>query len=227
MNKNEIIIVENLTKHFNLNSNEIHALKDISFSIDKSEFVGLLGPSGCGKTTLINCLSGLLSPTSGRIRINGTEITELTHDQVRNYRLKNIGLVFQEHLLVNSLTAAENITLPLIFGRVPLEERKNRSVELLNILGLSDKMNNLPEELSGGEQQRVGIGRALVYNPKLLLADEPTGDLDTRSGQLVLQTFRKIVESGDTSIIVVSHDPRHRIYFDRILEMNDGRLEEV
>ncbi|MHA2274762.1 MAG: ABC transporter ATP-binding protein [Candidatus Kariarchaeaceae archaeon] len=224
MNKNRIVNVENLTKVFGLNSNKIHALEDITFSIDKGEFVGLLGPSGCGKTTLINCLSGLLSSTSGRIRINGTEITELSHDQGRNFRLKNIGLVFQEHLLVNSLTAVENIALPLIFGRVPWEERKNRSVELLNSLGLGDKMNNLPEELSGGEQQRVGIARALAYEPKLILADEPTGDLDTRSGQLVLQTFRKIVESGDTSIIVVSHDPRHRIYFDRILEMNDGRL---
>jgi ABC-type lipoprotein export system ATPase subunit len=226
MTKSSIVAVQKLTKVFSLLSNDIYALRDVSFSIDKGEFVGLIGPSGCGKTTLINCLSGLLVSTTGSIRINGTEITDLSQDEMRDFRLHNIGLVFQEHLLVNSLTAMENVALPLVFGRIPLEDRQNRSIELLRSFGLDEKINSLPEELSGGEQQRVGIARALVYDPKLILADEPTGDLDTRSGQLILQAFRTIAETSSTSVIVVSHDPRHRVYFDRILELNDGVLKE-
>ncbi|MHA1973915.1 MAG: ABC transporter ATP-binding protein [Candidatus Hodarchaeales archaeon] len=222
-----VIEVKNLSKTYDMGEFEVKALHDISFTIQPHEFVGLIGPSGCGKTTLINTISGLLKPTTGEVRLNGTVLTELSSDKVRDFRLHNIGLVFQDHLLVNSLTALENVELPLVFARVPEEERKQKATYLLKKFGLQDKMYNLPEELSGGEQQRVGIARSLIFNPAIILADEPTGDLDTKSGQLILKTFRDIVTSEGTSILMVSHDPRHRPFFDRVLELSDGKLVTI
>lgn len=223
MSTGSILYVSDLSHTFKLNGMNIEAIKNICFSVKSNEFIGLIGPSGCGKTTLINCLSGLLTPTSGIVKINGTTLTNLDQSKIRDFRLKNIGLVFQEHLLVESLTALENVELPMIFGKVPVNERKKIAEDLLYELSMDDKKNHLPDELSGGEQQRVGIARALIYRPKLLLADEPTGDLDTRTGQLILKIFKEITENG-TTVIMVSHDPRHRVWFDRVLEMEDGKL---
>ncbi len=218
------VTVNNLTKIFDMKLYQIHALKNISFSVHPGEFIGLLGPSGCGKTTLINCMSGLLTPTNGTVSINDLDITQLSQAQVRDFRLKKIGMVFQEHLLVESLTALENVALPLIFGKVPENERNERAKDLLTQFGMEDKIDHLPSDLSGGEQQRVGIARALVFDPILLLADEPTGDLDTRTGQLIIRTFKEIANNGVKGVVMVSHDPRHRPYFDRVLEMSDGHL---
>lgn len=216
--------VNNLTKTFDMKAYKVHALKDISFSVNPGEFIGLLGPSGCGKTTLINCMSGLLTPTTGTVSINDVDITHLSQSQIREFRLKKIGMIFQEHLLVESLTASENVSLPLIFGKVPKDERSEKAVDLLTQFGMEDKVDHLPSELSGGEQQRVGIARALAYDPILLLADEPTGDLDTRTGQMIIRTFKEIANNGVKGVVMVSHDPRHRPYFDRVLEMSDGHL---
>ncbi|MHA1400320.1 MAG: ABC transporter ATP-binding protein [Candidatus Heimdallarchaeaceae archaeon] len=218
------ITIEKLTHTFDMKTYEVHALKDISFTVKPGEFVGLIGPSGSGKTTLINCLSGLLTATSGKIMINGVDLTKLSMKEKREFRLHSIGMVFQEHLLVDSLTALENVELPLLFGRVPEEERKRRAKELLIKFGLEDKIDHLPSELSGGEQQRVGIARALVYDPLVILADEPTGDLDTKTGLTVIQTFKDIAHNDGKSVIMVSHDPRHRAHFDRVLELLDGML---
>ena len=200
------------------------ALKNISFSVNPGEFIGLLGPSGCGKTTLINCMSGLLTPTTGSVTIDTVNITQLSQAQIRDFRLRNIGMVFQEHLLVESLSALENVTLPLIFGKIPENERKERATELLIQFGMEDKIDHLPSELSGGEQQRVGIARSLAFDPILILADEPTGDLDTRTGQLIIRSFKEIANNGVKAVVIVSHDPRHRPYFDRVLEMSDGSV---
>ncbi len=219
--------VNNLTKTFDMKSYQIHALKNISFSVHPGEFIGLLGPSGCGKTTLINCMSGLLTPTSGTVSINDLDITQLSQAQVRDFRLKKIGMVFQEDLLVESLTALENVALPLIFGKEPENERNERAEDLLTQFGMEDKLDHLPSELSGGERQRVGIARALAYNPILILADEPTGDLDTRTGQMIIRTFKQIANNGTKGVVMVSHDPRHRPYFDRVLEMSDGHLTDA
>ncbi len=202
----------------------VDALKNISFSVNPGEFIGLLGPSGCGKTTLINCMSGLLTPTTGSVTIDTVNITQLSQAQIRDFRLRNIGMVFQEHLLVESLSALENVSLPLIFGKIPENERKERATELLIQFGMEDKIDHLPSELSGGEQQRVGIARSLAFDPILILADEPTGDLDTRTGQLIIRSFKEIANNGVKAVVIVSHDPRHRPYFDRVLEMSDGSL---
>ncbi len=224
-NKNSPFVnVTNLTKTFDMKSYIVDALKNISFSVNPGEFIGLLGPSGCGKTTLINCMSGLLTPTTGSVTIDTVNITQLSQAQIRDFRLRNIGMVFQEHLLVESLSALENVSLPLIFGKIPENERKERATELLIQFGMEDKIDHLPSELSGGEQQRVGIARSLAYDPILILADEPTGDLDTRTGQLIIRSFKEIANNGVKAVVIVSHDPRHRAYFDRVLEMSDGSL---
>ena len=220
----QIMKIENLHHTFDMKAYQVHALSDISFEVNSGEFIGLIGPSGSGKTTLINCLAGLLKPSSGNVRINEIEITSLKHSKLRHFRLRSIGLIFQEHLLVESLNVFENVELPLVFGRVPLDERQTKVNELLSQVGLEDKREHLPGELSGGEQQRVGIARALVFNPEIILADEPTGDLDTKNGQMVIQIFKEIVNEQGKSVVMVSHDPRHRPHFDRVLELSDGHL---
>ena len=223
-NKNAVIQVSHLSQTFDMKTYQVHALKDISFDVFPGEFIGLIGPSGSGKTTLINCLSGLLIPSSGEIKYGKEDIAKFSLSKRRKFRLNSLGLVFQEHLLVKSLTAFENIELPLIFGRISIEERKPRVLNLLNQVKLEDKGSHLPEELSGGEQQRVGIARALAFNPNIILADEPTGDLDTRNSQQIIHIFRELVKERNISIVMVSHDPRHRQYFDRVLEISDGYL---
>ncbi|MHA2248949.1 MAG: ABC transporter ATP-binding protein [Candidatus Kariarchaeaceae archaeon] len=221
-----ILDVHDITKVFDMKAFKVQALENITFHVQKGEFIGLIGPSGSGKTTLINILSGILQATSGEVLINNHNVTKLHNSELRDFRLKNIGLVFQEHLLVESLTARENIELPLIFAKVSPEERKTKALKLLNQLGLEGKGDHLPAELSGGEQQRVGIARALIFDPLLILADEPTGDLDTKTGASIIRNFKNITMMG-TSIIMVSHDPRHRPHFDRVLQMNDGKLEPI
>ena len=220
-----LVKIVNLSKIFDMKSYQVEALKNISLGVKAGEFVGLIGPSGSGKSTLINCLSGLLSPTEGSIVIANTELTQLSDEQKRDFRLHNIGLVFQEHHLIEALTALENVELPLLFSNKKPEERKAIALELLKQLGIADKADNHPSELSGGEQQRVGVARALAFDPPLILADEPTGDLDTKSGQIVIQKFKELAHKSKKGVIMVSHDPRHRVYFDRILQMSDGKLE--
>ncbi|MHA2294544.1 MAG: ABC transporter ATP-binding protein [Candidatus Hodarchaeales archaeon] len=219
-----VVAVKELTKIFNMKTYQVNALNKITFDIQPGEFVGLIGISGSGKTTLINILAGLLLPTSGNVVINGSEITKMTQSSVRDFRLRNLGMVFQEHLLVESLTAIENVELPLIFASVPTTERRQKALELMTRLGLEDKINNLPAELSGGEQQRVGVARSLIFDPPLVLADEPTGDLDTKTGLQIIEIFKELVRNGERSVIMVSHDPRHQSLFDRVLQMSDGCL---
>lgn len=219
-----LVTIKNLSKTFDMKTYKVEALKDISFSVKPGEFIGLIGPSGSGKTTLINCLSALLSPTTGSIIIDETEITELSVEKQRDFRLHKIGLVFQEHNLIESLTAQKNVEVPLLFSDLTEEERKEATSNLLEQFGLAEKLDNHPSELSGGEQQRVGIARALAFDPPLILADEPTGDLDTKSGQVVIQKFKELAHQKKKGVIMVSHDPRHQIYFDRILQMSDGKL---
>lgn len=216
--------ISNLNHTFDMKAYQVEALNNISFEVKPGEFIGLIGPSGSGKTTLINCLSGLLKPSSGEVRVCNVDITLLSAEKMREFRLESLGMVFQEHLLVNSLNVFENIELPLIFGRIPEEKRAIRVGNLLGQVGLIDKKDHLPSELSGGEQQRVGIARALAYNPDIILADEPTGDLDTRNSQLIIQIFQDIVKEHKKSVVMVSHDPRHQQYFDRVLELSDGHL---
>lgn len=219
------LYVKNLSKIYKTKSYEVKALNNISFEVGNHEFIGLIGPSGSGKTTLINCLSGLVEPTEGSIVINGIDLLKLSKDDRNNFRLENIGMVFQEHLLIESLTTLENIEMPMVFFNIPEDERKSKAIDLLKEFDLLNKELNLPSELSGGEQQRVGIARALIMNPKILFADEPTGNLDSKTGFKIIQLFKEIAHTKNLSVIMVSHDPRHVRHFDRVLQLKDGSIE--
>ncbi len=219
-----MIQVNNLSKQFYLKDFIVNALQDISFEVQTGEFIGLIGPSGSGKTTLINCLAGLIKPNNGEIFIDNTNITELNSAELRSFRLNNIGMVFQEHLLIDSITAVENVEIPLIFQGVSANESRNKAIALLREVSLEEKANNLPQELSGGQQQRVGLARAMINNPKIILADEPTGNIDSKSGHAIIELFRKIAKEHNTSIIMVSHNPAHIKSFDRVLKLDDGTI---
>lgn len=224
-NLEPIVTVKSLNKTYLLKSGDVVALDQIDLEIKRGEFVGLIRPSGSGKTTLINTIAGLLTQTEGKVVIDGTDMGTLSDNEVREFRLNNIGMIFQEHLLVDSLTALDNVEIPLIFTRENFKERRKRARALLKRVGMKKKEKHLPSDLSGGEQQRIGICRALMTNPKILLADEPTGDLDTRTGNEIIKLFKQIVEEDGISIIMVSHDPRHQKHFDRMIKLRDGKLD--
>ncbi|MCH8908203.1 MAG: ABC transporter ATP-binding protein [Candidatus Heimdallarchaeota archaeon] len=220
-----IVEIKSLNKTYQVKSGDVMALDQIDLEINPGEFVGLIGPSGSGKTTLINTIAGLITQTEGEVVINGIDMSNLSDAEVREFRLNNIGMIFQEHLLVDSLTALDNVEIPLIFNGENYKTRRKKARKLLKRVGLKKKEKHLPSDLSGGEQQRIGICRALMTNPKILLADEPTGDLDTRTGNEIIKLFKQIVEEDGISIIMVSHDPRHQKHFDRMIKLRDGKLD--
>jgi putative ABC transport system ATP-binding protein len=188
------------------------------------EMVGLVGPSGSGKSTLLGILGGLDSPTSGRIEINGVDVTRMGEARLTDIRNENIGFIFQFFNLIPTLTALENVMLPIQFARKRRFKPAERAKLLLQQLGLGDRLHHRPSELSGGQQQRVAIARALANNPPLLLADEPTGNLDTESGKLVLETLRDIRDKEGTTVLLVTHDPDLAAQMDRVLTLVDGRI---
>ena len=226
------IIVELIDVHktYRLGRIEIHALRGVNLKINKRDFVSIMGPSGSGKTTLLNIMGTLDKPTKGRVLIDGVDVTKLPDKELTKLRRKKIGFVFQFHNLIPVLTALENVELPMIIASVPREERLKRAKHLLKLVGLEDRMNHRPSELSGGEQQRVAIARALANKPSLILADEPTGELDTENSELVMKIFREaVIEEGATAIIV-THNPLVSKLTDRIYHLRDGVIvkeEEV
>ncbi len=226
------IIVELIDVHktYRLGRIEIHALRGVNLKINKGDFVSIMGPSGSGKTTLLNIMGTLDKPTKGRVLIDGVDVTKLPDKELTKLRRKKIGFVFQFHNLIPVLTALENVELPMIIASVPREERLKRAKHLLKLVGLEDRMNHRPSELSGGEQQRVAIARALANKPSLILADEPTGELDTENSELVMKIFREaVIEEGATAIIV-THNPLVSKLTDRIYHLRDGVIvkeEEV
>jgi putative ABC transport system ATP-binding protein len=187
----------------------------------------LVGPSGCGKTTLISIIAGLLDPTDGEVSVLGEDLRRLTGRWLVRFRGKNIGFVFQQYNLLPALTAAENAAVPLVIAGQPRRQAVAKATEVLESVGLSDKLTSLPEQLSGGQQQRVAIGRALVHEPRLLVCDEPTAALDAQSGRTVMELLRKVAVQPDRAVIVVTHDNRVFDFGDRIVHMNDGRIERV
>ncbi|MBE2270485.1 MAG: ABC transporter ATP-binding protein [Anaerolinea sp.] len=188
------------------------------------EMVGIVGPSGSGKSTLLGLIGGLDSPTRGTIQIDGVDITRMNEDQLTEIRNEKIGFIFQFFNLIPTLTALENIVLPIQFARKPQFKPEKRARELLDLLGLKDRMHHRPSELSGGQQQRVAIARALANNPPLLLADEPTGNLDQESGERVLEALSDIRGSAGTTVVIVTHDPALAARTDRVLTLVDGRI---
>ncbi len=218
----ELIRVVDVHRVYRLGSIEVQALRGISFYVNEGEMLCIMGPSGSGKTTLLNIMGTLDKPTKGRVYIEGKDITKLGDRELTNLRLRKIGFVFQFYNLIPVLTAFENVELPMIFAGVSRKERKRRAVYLLELVGLGNRMNHRPDELSGGEQQRVAIARALANRPKIILADEPTGELDTENGKKIMNIFRKIVDEERVSVIIATHDPIVSEFSDRIIRIRDG-----
>lgn len=218
-----ILRIRNLSKTYMQGIIPVHALSDVSFDVEKGEFMSIVGPSGSGKSTLLSMIGLLDKPTSGCVLIDGTKITEAKNNEAPVIRREKIGFVFQHFNLIPTLTALENVDIAMRFARVPKKKRKERAVELLALMGLRERMNHRPSELSGGEQQRVAIARAMANNPAIILADEPTGEVDTKTRDMIVELLKGLCEKGQT-IIVVTHDTSVSAQTDRTITMRDGRI---
>jgi putative ABC transport system ATP-binding protein len=219
-----VIRARNLTKDLPLGKTVVHAVRGVHLEIFAGEIVGIVGPSGSGKSTLLGLIGGLDKPTSGVIEIDGVDISKLSEDRLTEIRNEKIGFVFQFFNLIPTLTALENVALPIQFARKPKFNSEKRAKELLSLLGMKDRLHHRPSELSGGQQQRVAIARALANNPPLLLADEPTGNLDSESGEMVLQALERIRQETGTTVVIVTHDVSIARRTGRILRLIDGQL---
>ena len=220
----EIVVCENLSKRFIVGDSVVKAVDGVDLTFHRKEFTSVVGPSGSGKTTLLNLIGTLEIPTTGKIIVNGTDISHFSPADLTEFRRKNLGFVFQFFNLVEGLTGKENVELPLIFDGVPYEERQKRVDDIFKEFEIVPLQNKFPEELSSGERQRVAIMRALINEPILLLADEPTGNLDTNTGQTVLELFKQLNEERGTSIALVTHDLSAAKRAKRILHMHDGKI---
>jgi putative ABC transport system ATP-binding protein len=218
-----ILRIRNLSKTYMQGKIPVHALSDVSFDVDKGEFLSIVGPSGSGKSTFLSMIGLLDKPTSGSVFINGVEITKATDSQAPKIRREKIGFVFQHFNLIPTLSAFENVDIAMRFARVPKSKRKERAFELLTQMGLRDRMNHKPSELSGGEQQRVAIARAMANNPAIILADEPTGEVDTKTRDMIVELLRGLSENGQT-ILIVTHDTSVSARTKRIIKMLDGKI---
>ena len=217
-----ILEVEHLTKIYGAGENEVRALNDVLFGVDKGEFVAIIGPSGSGKSTLIHTLGGVDRPTSGKVFLNGQDVYAQDEEQLAIFRRRQVGLIYQFYNLIPVLNVVENMTLPVLMdGRKVNETRLN---ELLQTLNLSDRKNNLPNQLSGGQQQRVSIGRALMNAPTVVLADEPTGNLDSQNSREIIELLRLSNRKYNQTLIVITHDENIALQADRILAIEDGRI---
>ncbi len=221
-----VVKLENVVKTYSMGDSEVHALRGISFSIEAGEFVSIMGPSGSGKSTCMNMIGCLDRPSSGSVEINGREISSMNEKELAALRNRTIGFVFQQYHLISSMNVIENVMLPLKYQRLERSERLKRAALALEGVGLSDRINHRPHELSGGQKQRVAIARAMVTEPKILLADEPTGALDSETGAQVMEMFRQINSEQGTTVIIVTHDPRIGASTKRCIRILDGRIEE-
>lgn len=219
-----IIHLENIQKSYYLGKQELKVLKGITLEIFKNEYVALMGPSGSGKSTLMNLLGCLDSPTAGKYILNGEDVSKMQDDDLADVRNKEIGFVFQQFNLLPRLTAAENVALPLIYNGTTKKIRTELSLEMLDRVGLADRSHHKPNELSGGQNQRVAIARALVNNPSIILADEPTGNLDSKTSTEIMHIFDKIQSEGNT-VILVTHEEDIAEYAHRIIRLKDGIIE--
>ncbi|MFK7756383.1 MAG: ABC transporter ATP-binding protein [Flavobacteriales bacterium] len=220
----DLIRVEQLFKIYNIGSQVVKALNGFSLAVKKNEYVALMGPSGSGKSTLMNILGCLDSPSSGKFYLNGPDVSELDDDELAEIRNKEIGFIFQTFNLLPRYTALENVTLPLIYNGTSKADRIKRGEEVLTQVGLEDRMDHKPNELSGGQRQRVAVARALVNKPSIILADEPTGNLDSKTSYEIMELFQQIHDLGNT-IILVTHEEDIATYAHRIVRLRDGQLE--
>ena len=218
----EILRIENLTKTYGEGSTQVRALDDVSFSVEKGEFLAIIGPSGSGKSTLLHIIGGVDRPTGGKVFMDGQDVYAQNEESLAIFRRRQVGLIYQFYNLIPVLNVVENMTLPVLMdGR---EVNKDRLEELLDTLDLNDRRNNLPNQLSGGQQQRVSIGRALMNAPAVVLADEPTGNLDSKNSQEIVELLRKSNEKYGQTLIVITHDENIALQADRIIAIEDGRI---
>lgn len=218
----EILRVEHLSKVYGKGETAVHALNDVSFSVQKGEFVAIIGPSGSGKSTLLHILGGVDKPSSGKVYVEGTDMYSLNNTQLAVFRRRQIGLIYQFYNLIPVLNVEENITLPLLLDGRKVDAAYLR--ELLNTLGLSQRIGHLPNELSGGQQQRVSIGRALINSPALVLADEPTGNLDSKSSAEIMNLLKLYNKKYSQTLVVITHDENIALQADRVISIEDGRI---
>jgi putative ABC transport system ATP-binding protein len=218
-----MVKLENVVKVYRMGAVEVPALRGISVTVDEGSFVAIMGPSGCGKSTLLNLLGCLDRPSSGSVEIDGMEVAKMGKTELAAMRNRKIGFIFQNFHLLHQATALANVMLPFLYSNFPRSQRIPRAMELLKTVGLEDRANHKPFELSGGQQQRVAIARALVNHPKLILADEPTGNLDSRSGLEIMALLERLNREGMT-IMMVSHDPQLAAHAQRIIHLKDGKI---
>jgi putative ABC transport system ATP-binding protein len=219
-----LVQTENLTKVYGTGDTAVTALDQVNLKVNPGEFVAVMGPSGCGKSTLLHLIGGLDRPTSGRVLIENVSLSDLNDDKLTELRRRKIGFVFQFFNLIPVLNATENAALPLMLDGVSPAEAKKRAREWLTRVGLENRLTNRPDQLSGGQQQRVAIARALAAEPALVLADEPTGNLDTRAGDEIAGLLRQVSDEWGRAVVMVTHDPRIAAYADRIVFLKDGKL---
>lgn len=218
----EIVKVEHLSKVYGKGDTAVHALDDVSFAIEQGQFVAIVGPSGSGKSTLLHILGGVDTPTSGKVQIGDTDISRLDETALAIFRRRQIGLIYQFYNLIPILTVEENMTLPLLLdGKKPDRQMLHT---LVSTLGLSERLHHLPNQLSGGQQQRVSIGRALLNNPALMLADEPTGNLDSENSKEIIALLRRFNREFNQTVVIITHDERIALSADRVISVQDGKI---
>ncbi len=220
-----LITLEQVTKRYINGADCVTALQKMSLSVDEGTFLGVMGPSGSGKSTLLSVLGGLTSPSSGSVNIDGIDVYGLSAEKLADFRREYLGFIFQSHNLIPYLNALENVMLPLVVTKFSTAEKRQRASAMLERVGMSDRMLHLPQQLSGGEQERVAIARSLVNNPPLLLADEPTGSLDSATSQQVMNLLAEVHQDGQT-IIMVTHNRDNLEWFDRTISLRDGLIEK-
>ncbi|WP_079527691.1 ABC transporter ATP-binding protein [Halobacillus hunanensis] len=217
-----ILQIENLSKVYGKGETAVKALDDVSFSVEKGEFVVIVGPSGSGKSTLLHLLGGVDRPTSGKVLVDNTDIYELDETQLAIFRRRQIGLIYQFYNLIPILSVEENITLPVLLDDHKVDEKQFQ--DIVRLLGLDNRLSHLPNQLSGGQQQRVSIGRALISNPAMMLADEPTGNLDSKNSSEIMELLKMFNKTYNQTLIVITHDERIALQADRVISIEDGKI---
>ena len=218
----EILKIENITKKYANGDKELYALDDVSFTVNQGEFIAIVGPSGSGKSTLLHMIGGIDKPTNGKVYINGTDISSLKPDKMTIFRRRNIGIVYQFYNLIPTLNAEDNIILPVLLDGKKVDKEKLN--EIIKLLKIEDRRKAMPSQLSGGEQQRVSIGRALMNNPSIILADEPTGNLDSMASKEIVEIFKYYNKAYKQTLIIVTHDEKIALQADRIIKLEDGKI---